>query len=370
MRRAAAIALAAGTGCLGLGAGACFDVLHETGDLRTACERDASVEGCGSTDAPPGLCAPSASEARRTAAHACAWLGACETPMGRNAFGDCMFEALLAYDCDANPAHPAGGSRAGLWRCLARARTCDDVDACIFPAGLEPCGSPGRYIGCGNAGPPGKPSDRDVRVECNDGDAGPFPRSRGESCALWGQTCNAASSAVACAPSAAAGCTQSECAGSVIHWCSGETDVGLDCASFGSPRCAAFPATAPTWVACVPPGDAGASCTPDTEARCADGVARSCPAGVPETVNCAALLGAPAEAGACREGPLVPPFDWTSACVLDPPACTADACDGGLLTGCARGAAFSVDCAEAGLGACSMRSTDLGTRQHAACTPP
>ena len=55
-------------------------------------------------------------------------------------------QALLAYDCSANPNHPVRGTARDLWDCLWRAKSCRDVDACIFPGGPAPaCVSPGDY---------------------------------------------------------------------------------------------------------------------------------------------------------------------------------------------------------------------------------
>jgi hypothetical protein len=376
MRAGVAFAACAVAALVSTGLVACFDLLHGTGDLVTACEIDAAAPGCAAPPAAPVVCSASRAEARQSAAHACAWLGACETPMGRNALGPCFFDALLAFDCDANPNHPVAGKQASLWRCLAASKSCGDVDACVFPAGVQACAAPGAYTSCGSPGRDSGPNDDDVRIECEDGGALPYPRGHGENCALWGQTCsggNGAAGAV-CSPSRTPGCAANECVGTTIDWCSGGVNVGIDCASFGGPGCGGFPTRdAPAWVACLPVGDAGATCTPDLGATCTGGVAESCPAGAPERIDCAALFGSAGsatDAGTCSAGPLDPPFNWGSPCSVDPPLCARDACDGGVATGCAHGGAFSVDCAEAGLGACSMRSTDLGTQEHAACAPP
>src|SRR5579863_3179119 len=116
MRPAAAAILALSGLVAGASLVACFDLFHTTGELRTACEVDASAPGC--------LCAASHADARRLAEHACGWLGACETPMGGNALGACVFSALLAFDCEANPEHPVRGEPAAIWQCLATAETC------------------------------------------------------------------------------------------------------------------------------------------------------------------------------------------------------------------------------------------------------
>ncbi|MGH7436669.1 MAG: hypothetical protein ACRENE_13430 [Polyangiaceae bacterium] len=341
---------------------ACFDLLHATGDLRTACEVDASAAGC--------ACAASHADARRLAEHACGWLGACETPMGGNAAGPCMFSALLAFDCAANPDHLVKGEPAAIWQCLAAADTCGAVDGCLFPGGPRAtCGAGGSYTSCVPLRDAGA-STGDVRVECDDGGAS---SAHGENCALWGLTCSlsdAPARTAVCAPSARQGCSANDCAGSRIDWCRAGANVGIDCAGWGRQACGVFPSAGhPGWAACLPEGDPGAACAPTLDAGCSQGVALSCPTGTPERLDCAALLGSRA-AASCQPGELDPPFDWAGACRIEPPACAGDACDGGVAIGCARGAAFSVDCVSAGLGACVMRSTDLGTNRRAACTPP
>jgi hypothetical protein len=287
--------------------------------------------------------------------------------MGRNALGPCMVQALLAYDCAANPNHRVRDPAHGLWDCLWQAQSCDAVAACVLPGGPASCEGPTAVTACA-ASSAASPGRAGVRVACDpaQGDAAPPV----ENCALWGQTCASASGRASCAgDDAGFSCPQSECFGNQLRWCDGG-DFGIDCASNGAGHCGGFPAqNNAQWVACLADSDAGA-CTPDPTARCAGGRAQSCPSGVVETINCQSLLGT---SGACVDGPLAPAFDWTSPCAVDPPACTSDSCasDGGSgVIGCARGATFPVDCANVGLGACRMVSTDLGAEQHAACSPP
>jgi hypothetical protein len=317
MRPVAAAALSVVCAALGGGLAACFDLFHGTAGLVTACEIDASSPGCAAEAGAPSLCASSAAEATDRARHACAWLGACDGPTGKNAFGSCMFEALMAYDCEANPAHRAKGKAASLWACMAGAKDCGQVSSCVS-GGVDACAGPGG-----------------------------------------------------CLPDPAAACPPRGCySGSIIHWCVNGGDLGIDCESSGRQACDGFPAAdASQWVACLPDGDSGAPCTPGTAVQCDGGVANFCPAGTIESLDCTALLGratALGDRGGCKVGSLDPPFDWTSACALVPPACEADACDAGALLGCERGAVFSVDCLEAGLGPCSI-ATDAGARAHAAC---
>jgi hypothetical protein len=304
-----AAAVAAGSAALLV---ACFDLFHGTGDVVTACAIDADLPGCAApaspqdadTGSPPSdFCAWSRADALAHAQHACAWLGACEAPIDRGALGPCMLQALLAYDCTANPDHRAKGKAHDLWDCLWRVQSCGDVGACVSAVTAEEAGAP---------------------------------------------------------------CTRAECYGAELHWCADGGDIGIDCAGNGAQACGGFPsAVHAQWVACLAEGDGGA-CAPSDDARCAGGVASSCPSGLHETIDCRALLGAGAAStpnGGCVDGPLSPAFDWTSPCIVLPPACSGDACDGGIATGCARGAPFSVDCAAEKLGACRMIAT------HAACTP-
>jgi hypothetical protein len=369
MRRAAAIPLSIVSAVLaGATSAACFDLFHSTADILTACEIDAGNPLCrpaaGADAAPPtDFCAWSPAQARDHARHTCAWLGACESPMGGNALGPCMFQALLAYDCAANPNHRPKGQALQIWDCLWQAQTCDDVARCVLPDGAPTCATPGTYATC--AAPAGVSAGESVRLACGPAQsAGPVAA---ENCALWGQTCATDGKRAACAgDSTGLTCSQSECFGTQLHWCDGG-DIGIDCASNGAQRCDGFPSTSQVqWVACVAESDAGA-CPPDPTARCSGGRARSCPSGVVETVDCAALLGTP---DACVSGRLSPDFDWTSPCSLAPPACEGDRCADGGAIGCARGAPFAVDCAAEQLGECRMVGTDLGTAQHAACAPP
>ncbi|MGA2451836.1 MAG: hypothetical protein ABTD50_24565 [Polyangiaceae bacterium] len=358
---------------LGAGAAACIDIFHSTDGLRSACEIDPSTFGCGA-----GLCMPRA-EAQAVATRACAWLGACEGPIGRNAFGDCAVEARLAYDCAANPNHPIKGQAGQLWACLAQAGSCADVDDCILPTGFPGCAEIGN--GCAGAEDGGLPST--VRIECAEtpmSDAGGYeivdgaPRrtAYAEDCALFGQICSIVGGEAICTGGAGAdGCSGvaegcPEKGSNALVWCGANgIDLGLDCTSNGAQECNGYPTSAQAqWVACVPEGDT--SCpSPSLTVQCDGGVATSCPTGVAETIDCTALLGV---AGACVSGALDPPFDWTSPCRVTVPQCSTDGCDdAGNLLGCMRGATITVDCQELGLGPCMPVELDAGVTS-AACT--
>lgn len=382
--------LAVGSLASGASVVACFDLFHSTGDVLTACQLDAQAPGCGpetgveaGIDAGTDFCSWSEAEALQKAQRACVWLGACETPLGRNAFGSCMFDALLAYDCAANPSHPVKGKTHALWDCLwkaGQAGTCAAVNACVFPQGTQGCAGSGFVTCASQTG-----VNADVRVECTtDGGV-----AHGENCALWGQTCGGDSSHGVCGGSAAESaiqCMMNGCTNTMLHSCDDAgLDLGVDCANNGAQQCVGEPPgnAEAQWVACVPENDAG-TCTPSLSVQCDAGIATSCPTGRLETINCQQLLG---NVHACRSGTLEQAVDWTAPCVVGAdegdggddagddagtgaPTCTADSCDGGTLIACYRGASFPVECTTVGLGPCQIVHTDLNAIANAACTLP
>jgi hypothetical protein len=367
--RSAPLRLGASFGCAIAGLGlvaACTDLFHSTADIRTACEIDAATSGCSPEAAPAGkggldFCAWSGAQAKATAQRVCAWLGACEGPLGGNAFGECTVQARLAFDCAANPAHPVRGDTYARWACLASAQTCAAIHDCLLPKALQ-CTAQGDYVACAVDG-------GSLRVEC----AGVDAAVRLEDCALWGQTCTSDGPNAACGPGGAPLDCQDAGGGcfglprTLIRWCEADGgQIGIDCVGSGAQACGVFPADGGMWPACIPVKDAGDACPATNVAQCTGGVAHLCPTGVPESVDCAALLDTP---DACVAKALDPPYDWTSACSLGM-ACPPDSCAGSTLNGCARGAAFSVDCNAVGLGPCSTFTTDDGTATRAACTPP
>jgi hypothetical protein len=361
---------------------ACTDLFHSTDDVLTKCESDPSDSLCpprvADAGAPmeaeataPDFCTWTSAVAQQTAAHACAWLGACQTPLGRNGFGACMFQAMLAYDCAANPSHRVTGETYRLWACLASVQTCDDVSRCVLPGGSIGCQGSG-YVTCAESSV-ATGSASTVRVECSDAGA------HAENCALWGEACNTTTAGGVCGAGGATACSDggapSACSGSALTCSNGE--IAFDCAGNGSRACTAAPVSSTVGLACVPnDAAAGEGCTPDAMATCTGGVASSCPTGIPETIHCGTLLGVGDTNAACTSGPLGGGFDWTSPCALTPPECTADACgDGGsgpspTLVGCVRGAATALDCAGEGLGPCRLVPTNSGAEARPACTPP
>lgn len=337
------------------GAYACVDLFHSTADVLDKCQLDAAA-------CPLDFCKLPSQTAENFAEHACAWLGACESPLGGNAFGPCMVQARLAFDCNLNPNHPVKGQVHALWDCLARVRTCSDVRQCIVPGAPATCtGGTGDAV-CIDAG-----SDT-TRTACSDG------TTVAENCALWGQTCDPRPSSAVCGVGAASplDCTTEGtpglCDSTKVHWCGDSGDVGIDCAGNGAGRCGIFPTrdAATSWPACepesVPESDGG--CDAGQAVSCTNDIATSCPAGTVETLHCGQLLG---PGGSCSDAGLDPPFDWTSAC-SGGSGCQ-DSCDAGVLTGCARGASFVTDCAAAGLGACRLVTTIDDAGPRAACQP-
>jgi len=341
------------------GALACVDLFHSTTDVLDKCEIDAA-------SCPLDFCAP-AQTAEDFAEHACAWLGACESPVGGNAFGPCMVEARLAFDCSISPNHPVVGSTRALWECLAQTQTCSDVRQCVLPGPAPSCTEDGGASSCVTAG------SGTARIACFDGG------TVVENCALWGQTCDPSTSPAVCGAGSGGGLAcgpggvpEGGAPGSCdsyytkkVYWCGAGGKVGFDCSGSGTGQCGIFPSvdSGASWPACVPEGDA--TCQATVSASCAGDIATSCPAGLTETIDCARLLGA---SGSCRDAGLAPPFDWTSPC-FGSQACQ-EGCQGNALIGCARGARFVTDCAAVGLGACrEVTPTDDDAGPHAACSP-
>jgi hypothetical protein len=359
---------------IGATGAACFDLFHSTAGIQTACELDPSTPGC--------ICLPR-DEAQARASQACAWLGACEGPIGRNSFGACVLQARMAYDCDANPNHAVKGEANRLWQCLGQAKTCSAVDACILPDspdGKPPCvPAGGSCIGSPDGGASGSvrlvcaPSDAVDSGSTEISDAAAPMTAMAEVCALFGQTCSMSADGAVCTGSAGAtGCPSNadECpreGSAALYSCNQDgVDLGIDCASNGSQDCRPYSgADGSGWVACAAEGDT--LCDPSLTVTCNGGVATSCTSGVVETIDCTALLGS---AAICVPGTLNPTFDWTSPCEAGVSQCSTDLCDdAGGITGCMRGATTSVDCAAQALNPCAVVDVGAGL-QAAACTQP
>ncbi len=339
------------------------DLFHST-DFQNLCAEAHDAAGCmpeasigadASLDGPTDFCEASASTALGYAQHACAWLAACESPVGNNAFGPCMIRARLAFDCAINPNQPVLGPLHDFWDALRQAKSCADVDRAVFAGAAPRCAPPGITL-CGVA------SSAGVRLACAaDAAAG------GEPCLLEGKTCTDTAFsgggpvAASCTGSGGTTCTPG-CSGTNLHDCvvdagiDGSLDRGVDCALYGGGLCD------DGGPACRPTNSVG--CSRTNLASCNDaGAALGCPAGMLETVDCAHLTGP----GSCTPGPLPVSWQVASACEVEGGACGPDSCTSGELTSCAQGATFLLSCSAVGLGPCSLVSTPDGPR--GACAP-
>jgi hypothetical protein len=347
---------------------ACVDLFHGTSGPQGICEKDASDPRCApdagdAGDAgPPDLCAPEAGVAQDLATQACAWLAACEHPIGQNKTGACMVNAILAYDCKANPNRKPKGKALAFWQCMENAKSCAAVGKCAFPDGVPQGCTSGGFIGCSQS-----QYNLDTRVDCVvASDAG----SEGENCAAYGQTCDSLdrdasnNSALCINPvgqgrsCAGPGCFQ----GRYLSVCNDAgVDIGYDCASFGAGTCAVSGASP----ACAP--EATGTCTATNDVTCTSGnvTAQGCVTHVPETVDCTPISGpgtcVPIEAGA----PGTVPSD---ACRVVDGGCTDDTCSGAQLSACVRGRTVTIDCTKLGLKTCNPIQTEEGL--VAACNPP
>ncbi len=345
------------------GTAACVDLFHST-DFTTFCTLNPTDPSCGgdggapTSDAapdtgPPPLdfCSLDTARARKYAEHACTWLGACEGATGSTKTAACLTQAILAYDCNANPHLRPQGATFDLWQCLARAQSCADVDACILPGGVQPCppvSGGGQFSACGT-GP-----NAAVRVECRSA-AGGKPTAV-EPCLLAGRTCTARNGSVAeCTGVTGKDCAGAPtCLGSAIVACGtgGDSaiDRGFDCKYYGAGACA-LTAGGP---ACKG-NDAGA-CTGDggdgTSACPSPAVATACVGGGELDTACMTLGGkCLADAGIVVSPQNAAACGGTSVGGVAP--CTADdACSGSTITSCDLGIKYVVDCKAQGLGSC------------------
>jgi hypothetical protein len=304
-------------------------------------------------------------------------------PFGGNRFGECMFDALLAYDCAANPnrrLRPSTSMHA-YWDCLWQARTCDEVTRCVLPSGNELCAGSSAFTACGELEGNGA-----TRVECT-----PLggPVKAASSCLATGQTCvrpDGNRSRCSVGPPDA-GCPPPACAGTELHTCVDGTTDGVDCAYFGEGSCVTG-AGGPTCKPALSP--ASVPCTPTSALTCDAGVVWGCPTGYPEHVDCNVLTG-----GGCDPNLPGRPDDLSRAC-WGPASSGADAgrTDGGpdanadaatsdaspcedclnqntVVHSCAHGSEYTVDCASLGLGlgGCT-RYTTVQDDLRAQCVPP
>jgi hypothetical protein len=329
---------------------ACVDLFHST-DFETLCDIDARAGGCSAaeastsdvvdaSDAATNFCSWSSQTARARAEHACAWLGACSAPFDQNAFGQCMINAILAYDCTANPGLTiAPGALHEFWDKLWQARSCTDVPD------LNP-----QNVTCGTGYACPSPGSSTL-LECVEGS------THAETCMVLGKVCGG----VSCeAPEVKKECDPPSCDGTVLHACEDSgIDEGYDCRYFGAAKCFADESVG----GCTPGvgSGEGQSCVPVPSVSCDGGVAVACIAGAPTTINCALLTGP----GTCVAG--APSWDVSGACQADG-GCSAACVGGDRLTGCAQGATFSTSCKAQGLGGC--HSVRLPQATGYACSSP
>ncbi len=367
MRRRLSLAFAVSAALVS--AVACVNLFHSTNDVHGYCEGDSGDPRCAGDAAveaaPKDLCAGDAGAAQALATHACAWLAACAHPIGENKTGACMANAILAYDCEANPNRKPKGAAAAFWQCMQDANTCDDVGRCVFPDGVPGC-TGGTFLGCSQSS-----ANLDTRVDCTQKTSDPW----GENCAAYGQTCDsvdrdAANNKALCIDSAprdagnqGRACTSSGCLeGRYVTFCDDAgNDRGYDCADFGAGSCSITGASP----ACKP--EATGACAATNDVKCTSGgvLAQGCVTGAPETVDCTALSGPgtcnPIDGGAPGTIP-------ASACFVADGGCIDDTCSGASLVACVRGRSVSIDCTKLGLKTCNPIATNEGS--IAACNPP
>lgn len=156
---------------------ACVDIFHST-DVSAICDETPGFQECPKTPGPEGYCTTDATEVRKRAEHACAWLGACEGAAESNALGACLGNALSIFQC-SDATLDGADSLHNKWDCLRLAQSCHDVDLCVY--GREPvavCEESQQTITSCVAGR--------IHVICQ-GSARP---TLSEDCALLGRTCS------------------------------------------------------------------------------------------------------------------------------------------------------------------------------------
>jgi len=317
---------------------ACVDLFHST-DFETLCQVKPQAPGCPMAEAatqdagdaapeaaPTEFCIkwPTQMAARAAAVKACTWLGACNGPFDQNAFGPCMVNAILAYDCTTNPNRQVAGALHDYWDKLSQAKSCDDVP------NLNPDNA--NCTGTGYGCLPGQPN---VLLECLSGVSQP------ETCLVQGKVCDSHSRACG-VPDPTLHCDPPSCDGTVLHAClEGGTDDGYDCKYFGASMC--LEGAAEGGIAGCDPVQIVGSCAPTASVGCDGGAATACATGYPETVDCPGLVG---DGGTCVSG--TPSWNLAAACQGTTPDCEAG-CEGEgneTLRGCAQGATFTTTCSK------------------------
>lgn len=330
---------------------ACTQLFHST-DFQTLCDVDAAACSDAATQAPDAeapeagpfdFCSLSRGEAVAAAERACGLLGACAGPFGRNAAETCLVDALKAFDCTANPGLRPLGDAEAYWSCLARAKTCAEIERCVFGGPRPACTATG-FLGCSAS----------VRVDCSNS-----PFRGAERCAAQGRTCvrYATDSLSQCTGTLGRACTTGGCAGTHRVECTdggtASVDIGEDCATMGAGRCAADAKGA----ACVPTGTAPCGAT-----RCESTLSTGCADGRRTVLDCAAW-------GLTCNGSITEP-DLFASCVPSVPDCTASSCASGSVSACVNRRALKIDCAALGLGPCQEVATETTGVTRPACGAP
>jgi hypothetical protein len=359
---------------------ACVDLFHSTSDLLDACQIDADTDGCvvtteagvadAAADAADGnvdLCSFTAAEARAKAEAACAWLGACETPLGQNRYATCVEHAILAYDCTANASLPVRGAALDFWTCMVNARDCASVHACAWGVDQPSCPDMASPPTVCDENPAHAPLLQ--RGQCPTDGAAPQPHA--ENCAAWGQTCSFDPSGNAYCSGSSTGFNESSCtsacSGTMLVACAdgGDDNIGIDCKNYGEEQCVTtggLPTCAPA--STTPCPDAGSP----SEVLCTTGFqyAVGCPDGKhEETIDCFALT-----EGNGKCVPTATPGSDVSRACTGPVACSFnDQCVGTMVESCDRGVIYAYPCVSP-FTACKVVATANGDFPRAQCVAP
>ena len=272
-----------------------------------------------------------------------------------------MVDAILAYDCAANPNHKPKLTAKAYWSCLDRAKNCGDVQACSLPSGRQLCKGAG-FIGCYNF-----ELNVDSRVQCLVSGAS----FSAENCVARGQTCDsidpdssAGNNNALCVGAKRRTCTVSGCNGASLAACDdGGIDHGTDCSLFGEGTCITTGAVP----SCKPEGSSPCAGQMDIQCINGGGVAFGCASGFRETVDCTAISGP--GPGNCAAIANPAPGTPVAAACQRASGCSVDTCSAGKLVACVAGRSVPVDCVALGLNPCDDTVATLeGTR--AACRKP
>lgn len=331
---------------------ACVDLFHST-DFQTVCDLHPETNGCPNADGGPTdtdaaidagdpLCTDDAAKAQEDAKRVCAFDGACNGTTKDHGYGLCLFEALRAFDCQADPGQAPRGQREAYWRCMKKANSCAEFQACA-----------GNTTACSGGSEQCAPNGLTVQ-RCPT--VASFQQTN---CAAQGKVCTNISGQASCTGPSGSACGRAGCFDNNARRCNGMVDTGRSCESFGSGTCVEGLAIA----ACKPLGTE--TCTPTTKLTVSGTQISACATGVKETVDCARLLQGTSAPASFQE--LLEPGDLSSAC-LNPsasPLCVAS-CNGKVFTACFRNTKLTLDCGAQKLGACIL---DAETKEPR-CLPP